>query len=59
MKFVYGLGWYKVRGIVDGVKYEVTYFDGKTAYCEDVRLSSWENAATFCKERINLLTVGH
>ncbi|AIR90201.1 hypothetical protein LK03_13250 [Pseudomonas cremoricolorata] len=46
-------GWYLVKPIVDGVRYEVTVHDGKNTYCENVRCSSLSAAYEHCKARIN------
>ncbi|WQN06518.1 hypothetical protein [Escherichia phage vB-Eco-KMB43] len=53
MKILYKHGWYKVKAIADGVKYEVTVFDGFNTYCEDVKLSSMGCAYDYCKQRID------
>ena len=57
MKFInkrnHGNGWYLVKPVVDGVKYEVTIYDGVNTYCEDIRCASLSEAYEYCKVRIN------
>lgn len=49
----YGNGWYFVKTLVDGAKYEVTVFDGVNLYCEDVKFGSRQGAYDHCKARID------
>lgn len=57
MKFInkrhHGKGWYLVKPVVDGVKYEVTVHDGVNTYCEDVCCASLSEAYEHCKGRID------
>ncbi len=50
MKVEYKQGWYKVRPC--GLRYEVTYFDGRNTYCEDVR-KTHAQAVEYCKSQID------
>ena len=58
MKQEYRKGWYKVKPVFDGVKYEVTYFNGINIYCEDVRIGSYADACSYCKGKINAAQPG-
>ena len=57
MKFInkrnYGKGWYIVKPVVIGVKYEIIIHDGLNTYCEDVRCASLSEAYELCKARID------
>lgn len=49
----YKAGWYLVKPVVDGVKYELTIHDGISTYCDDVRCRSLSEAYEHCKARID------
>lgn len=53
MKHEYKNGWYKVKPVFEGRKYEITVFDGINCYCENVRVSSYAEARDYCKGKIN------
>ena len=53
MKREYKGGWYKVKPVVKGRKYEITLFDGVNRYCENVRVSSYAEAFDYCKGKID------
>lgn len=46
-------GWYLVKPIMEGVKYELTIHDGTSTHCEDVRCGSISEAYDHCKARID------
>lgn len=57
MKYItkryHGNGWYLIKPVVKGVKYEVTIYDGMNTYCENVRCASLSEAYEYCKARID------
>lgn len=53
MKHIRKNGWFRVKALFDGVKYEITLFDGVNIYCENIRCSSLPEAWEYCKERID------
>ena len=53
MKQEYKKGWYKVKPVFEGRKYEITVFDGENYFCEDVKVSSYTGACDYCKGKIN------
>lgn len=57
MKFInkryHGNGWYLVKPVVDGIKYEVIVYDGVNTYYEDIRCASLSEAYEYAKDRIN------
>lgn len=53
MKQEYKKGWYKVKPVFEGRKYEVTFYDGINSYCEDIKVQSYSEACDYCKGCIN------
>lgn len=53
MKQEYKRGWFKVKAVFEGRKYEITVFDGVNFYCEDVKVSSYAEARNYCHGKIN------
>ena len=53
MKQEYKNGWFKVKPVFEGRKYEITVFDGINSYCEDVKVSSYAEARNYCEGKIN------
>jgi hypothetical protein len=49
----YGNGWYFVKPVIDGAKYEITVFDGVNLYCENVKCGSRREAYERCESRID------
>lgn len=52
-KRLYKNGWYLVKPIFDGRKYEVIYHTGVHLYREDIRVKSWDDACEYCRNRID------
>ncbi len=57
MKFLtkrnHGNGWYLVKTLVSGSRYEVIIHDGMNTFCEQVRCASLTEAYEHCKARID------
>lgn len=50
MKQIYKQGWFSVRA--SGLRLEVTYFDGRNIFCEDLRTRNYNEAAEYCRAAI-------
>lgn len=50
MKTEHKQGWFRVRP--SALRSEVTYFDGRNTYCEDLKTREYSVAADYCRARI-------